>query len=57
MKDCCEICKWLYNEVCVNSDSDLCADFPDLDYVCSEFEKYENQNNENEIRSEDVTDV
>ena len=34
-------CKWMYNEVCCNPDSELCADFPmEGDCrICTHFER------------------
>lgn len=35
-------CKWLYDEVCVNDESDYCADFPDKEY-CTRCRFYESE--------------
>ena len=35
----CETCKWLKDEVCTNSESAKCADFPDLEMMCNKWEK------------------
>lgn len=34
-------CRWLYNEVCCNDSSPICADYPDKEYCkrCKHFEK------------------
>ena len=35
----CKNCKWLKDEVCVNADSLKCADYPDVEMMCNEWEK------------------
>ena len=34
----CDDCKWLQDEVCTNSDSEYCADYPVWDKACDVFE-------------------
>ena len=35
----CKNCQWLQDEVCTNSESTKCADFPDLEMMCNKWEK------------------
>lgn len=34
-------CRYLYNEVCCNDKSDMCADFPSIKYDCPRCEYFE----------------
>ncbi len=40
----CGNCKWEYDDVCCNSDSEFCADFVCSDNTCEYFEVKENEN-------------
>lgn len=45
-KNSCSNCKWLsceFSSVCVNSDSEYCADFVSADDSCEFFESKENE--------------
>lgn len=35
----CNNCKFLQDEVCVNSYSPMCSDYPDVKMMCSKWEK------------------
>ena len=46
-----DVCKWLTDEICVNSDSPYCADFcpsTERPRCCVHFEEQETDNNENQ---------
>ena len=35
----CGNCKWLQDEVCVNSYSLMCSDYPNIEMMCNKYEK------------------